>query len=63
MSENEKRPRQYAAEIIALPTKEDRAAALLRVPEEWRPWVEFYVRDAFMRRACIRRRKKTGGTQ
>lgn len=40
----EKRPRQYASEIIALP-KEERRAALDKVPDDLRPWVEFYVRD------------------
>ena len=46
----EKRPRQYASEIIALPTKEERRAALQRVPEQWRAWVEFYIRDWWVRR-------------
>ena len=39
-----KRPRQYVAEIIALP-KEDRRAALDDVPEEWRALVEYMIRD------------------
>ncbi|RYD94159.1 MAG: hypothetical protein EOP50_09965 [Sphingobacteriales bacterium] len=33
------RPRQYAAQIIQLRTREERNAALLQVPEEWRDLV------------------------
>lgn len=46
---NEKRPRQYAAEIMKLKTREERTNALEKVPDEFRGWVEFYVRDAFER--------------
>lgn len=45
-----KRPRQYAAEIIALPTREARAAALAAVPAELREWVRELVVDYFARR-------------
>lgn len=45
----EKRPRQYAEEILKLKKREDRAIALAKVPEQWRSWVEFYVRDAYER--------------
>jgi hypothetical protein len=41
------RPRFYAAEIIALPTREQRRNALAKVPAEWRDWVEDLVRSAF----------------
>lgn len=47
----ERRPRQYAAEIIALPNKGERAAALDRVPEHLRDWVRGLVEDHFWRRA------------
>lgn len=33
------RPRQYAAQILQLKTREERNAALLQVPEEWRDLV------------------------
>jgi hypothetical protein len=39
----EKRPRQYAAEIVRLPRKEW-PAALERVPERLRDWVRSYLR-------------------
>jgi hypothetical protein len=42
-----KRPRFYAAEILAMPTREQRRAALAEVPIEWRAWVEDLVRSAF----------------
>lgn len=47
----EKRPRQYAAEIQVLPSKEARREALALVPELYREWVEWYVRIYFMRKA------------
>jgi hypothetical protein len=42
-----KRPRFYAAEILGMPTREQRRAALAEVPAEWRAWVEDLVRSAF----------------
>lgn len=45
------RPRQYAAQIINLPTREERKAALERVPEEWREMTRKHVEIAFERRA------------
>lgn len=33
------RPRQYATQILQLKTREERNAALLQVPEEWRDLV------------------------
>ncbi len=33
------RPRQYAAQILQFKTREERNAALLEVPEEWRDLV------------------------
>lgn len=47
---NEQRPREYAAEILRLDTPKERRAALEQVPSHLRDWVEFYVRDAFVRR-------------
>lgn len=46
----EKRPRHYAAEIIALPTAE-REAAFARVPTHLRQWVRDLVADHAMRTA------------
>jgi hypothetical protein len=46
----EKRPRHYAAEIIALKSRDGRAAALARVPEIFRAWVEELVKDYYWRR-------------
>lgn len=43
--ETEKRPRQYAAEILALPRSEH-ATAIARVPDRWRSWAQHYVDDA-----------------
>jgi len=39
-----KRPRHYAAEIIALP-KAERRAALAQVPAELRDWVRHLIED------------------
>jgi hypothetical protein len=38
------RPRHYAERIMQLPEAE-REAAYAEVPEQWREWVRFYVRD------------------
>lgn len=46
----EKRPRHYAAEIIALKSRDGRAAALARVPEIFRAWVRDLVEDYYWRR-------------
>ena len=43
----ERKPRQYAAEILRLRTKEERRAALDKVPAEIRSIVEFYVAEHF----------------
>lgn len=43
----EKRPRHYAAEIIALPTAEERRAALEKVPELWRDTTRIHVINYF----------------
>ena len=43
----ERKPRQYAAEILRLRTKEERRAALDKVPVEIRSIVEFYVAEHF----------------
>jgi len=52
----DKRPRHYAAEIIALPTRAARAAALDTVPEIIRDWVRHLVEDHFAKRAHLARR-------
>lgn len=49
--QNTKWPRHYAAEIIALPSREERAAALERVPEHLRPITRAHVEDYFFRRS------------
>ncbi len=49
--QNELKPRQHAAHILALQNRESRQAALARVPEADRSGTEFYVRDAFARRS------------
>lgn len=46
----EKRPRHYAAEIVALKSRESRAAALARVPAMFRAWVKDLVEDYYWRR-------------
>lgn len=43
----EKRPRQYAQEIIGLPL-EQMGEAMLRVPDHLRAWVELYVQDTLL---------------
>lgn len=48
---SEKRPRDYADEIIALPTREARAAALEKVPGAYRALVREHVTDYFAKRA------------
>jgi hypothetical protein len=40
---DEKRPRQYAAEIVALKTREERAQKLTEVPEHLRDLVKKHV--------------------
>lgn len=52
----DKRPRHYAAEIIALPTRAARAAALDAVPAIIRDWVRHLVEDHFAKRAHLARR-------
>ncbi len=39
----DKPPRQYAMEIMALDTREERLEALSKVPEVYREWVKEYV--------------------
>lgn len=56
MSIPDKRPRHYAAEIIALPTRAARAAALDTVPAIIRDWVRHLVEDHFAKRAHLARR-------
>ena len=48
--QEEKRPRQYAEEILNLKTREERSAALAKVPDIYRSWVEEYVKEAFWKR-------------
>jgi hypothetical protein len=49
----EKRPRHYAAELLALPRAE-RRAALDQVPEALRSWVRELVTDHIEKRRCLR---------
>lgn len=49
---NEKKPRHYIVEIMALKTKEERKAALDKVPEEYREWVRKSVVNFFELRKC-----------
>lgn len=49
-----KRPRHYAAEIIALPSKEQRSEALALVPAVFREWVRDYVTDHFKKLHFLR---------
>jgi hypothetical protein len=51
----EKRPRQYAEEILKLPTRELRAEYLAKVPEHLQSMVKQHVEHAFM----IKRNLKT----
>lgn len=55
---HEKRPRQYATEIIELGGREARRAALDRVPEKYREWVADYIRDHFALRRFLRARAR-----
>lgn len=48
--QNELKPRQHAAIILALTDREARKAALAAVPAQDRACVEFYVRDYFARK-------------
>lgn len=45
--QNEKRPRHWAAEIAALPTRELRQEHLAKVPTEWQPLVKTHVEITF----------------
>ena len=44
----QKRPRQYAQEIIALKSREERAAALNGVPEHLKPMVRITLRTPLL---------------
>lgn len=48
-------PHALAAAIIALPTREERAAALAKVPAAWRDLVRAHVIDHFWRKQSQRR--------
>lgn len=50
---NEKRPRQYAAEIMALRGPQERREALERVPEIWRPLTKKHVEIGFDRKRAL----------
>jgi hypothetical protein len=45
-----KRPRQYAAEILALPTAEERKALFDLVPDIWKPMTKDHVWSEWERR-------------
>lgn len=51
------RPRQYAAQILALRTREERNAALLEVPEEWRDLVKKHCEIAWNHPSRHKRRE------
>ncbi len=40
-------PRQYARQILAMKTREERAAALQHVPDDWRELVATHVQIAW----------------
>lgn len=50
-----KHPHELAADIIALPTREERAQALENVPEHWRDLVRAHVINYFWRKQSQRR--------
>jgi len=50
----EKRPRHYAAEIVALRTRDERAAALAAAPERLRRLIREHVVDYFAKRKYLR---------
>lgn len=47
---NEKRPRHYISEILALKTRAERREALDKVPEDYREWVRTSVVNHFEQR-------------
>lgn len=51
------RPRQYADHILSLPTREERQAALLQVPEEWRALVRKHGEIAWEKTQFKRQRE------
>lgn len=53
----QKQPRHYTADIIALPTRAQRAEALAAVPEHYQEWVRDLVHDHFWKRGLKNRRK------
>ena len=54
------RPRQRAAALLTLKSREERQAALERVPEKWRSWVEYYLTSWWPRRTAFIRKDTTG---
>lgn len=52
----DKRPRQYAGDILALATPRERSKALALVPEHYREWVRRLIQAEF-----DRRRRQRGG--
>jgi hypothetical protein len=46
----EKRPRHWANEIVKLKSREERKAALEKVPEEYRAMVKIHVENHFLRK-------------
>ena len=49
-------PRQYAEQIIALPTREERSEAMKKVPEHYKNLVADHVRIHFQLRTARRDR-------
>lgn len=51
-------PREYAQEIAALQTREQRAVALAAVPEHLRALTRFHVEQFFLRRSMRQRARR-----
>jgi hypothetical protein len=49
------KPRHYAAQILALTTREERREALSKVPSDYQERVKLYVENEFERRKYTRR--------
>lgn len=54
--DSQRRPRQYAADIVRMKTAAEREAAIEQVPPELRDWVRDLVDDYFWRQS-LRRHK------
>lgn len=61
--EGEKRPRHWAAEILNLPTREQRRERLQQVPEHLRDWVADYVKTEFELKNARKRHNNESSAQ